>query len=159
MTTVVVQAHPVDDSFNRALLQRVTDGLEQSGDAFVVFRISEGQRPTAGDLSGADRLILVYPTWWGGQPAMLLAWIQDMIAHRGAFADVRRLVAVTSLGSSHLINRIQGEWGRQNLAHRVLAACSAGASFDWLPLYKIDRQPQAAIDAHLTKVEAAFTQR
>lgn len=159
MTTAVVQAHPVEDSFNGALLARVLGGLEQSGDPFEVFQIGLGDRPRAEDLNGADRLVLVYPTWWGGQPAMLLAWIQDMLSQPESLADVRRLVAVTSLGSSQLLNRIQGEWGRDNLSHRVLAACCDGATFEWMPFYKIDRQPQTAIDAHLAKIEAAFAQR
>jgi NAD(P)H dehydrogenase (quinone) len=158
MTTVVVQAHPVEDSFNGALLERVRGGLEQSGDPFDVFQIARGHRPGVADLNGADRLVLVYPTWWGGQPAMLLAWIQDMLSQPESLADVRRLVAVTSLGSSQLLNRIQGEWGRDNLSRRVLAACCAGATFEWMPFYKIDRQSQTAIDAHLTKIESAFAQ-
>ena len=158
MPTVVVQAHPVPDSFNAALLERVVSGLETARVDHTVHRLCQADRPSAQDLAGADELILVYPTWWGGQPAALLEWLQDMLAER-ALGTVSSLTAVTSLGSSRLINRVQGEWGRVHLSGLVLQGCAPEATFEWLPLYKIDRQPQDAIDAHLDRVEARFSGR
>ena len=70
-----------------------------------------------------------------------------------------RLVAVTSLGSSQLLNTVQGEWGRAHLSGLVLQACADDATFEWFPLYKVDRQPQDAIDAHLRAVEERFAGR
>jgi NAD(P)H dehydrogenase (quinone) len=158
MTTLVVQAHPVPDSFNAALLEQVVGGLEETSGEFRVMRLAQGDRPVVGDVSIVEQLVLVYPTWSGGQPAMLLDWIQDMLLDGSAFAKVQRLIAVTSLGSTQFLNRIQGEWGRAHLSGLVLDACADGASFEWLPLYKIDRQPQEAIDAYLEKVRQRFAQ-
>lgn len=158
MPTLVVQAHPVPDSLNAALLARVDAGLQRSGGDHCVFRLGQGPAPTMADVEGSDRLILVYPTWWGGQPAMLLAWLQDLLEpEAGApLAAIEQLTAVTSLGSSRLLNRVQGEWGRRHLERTVLAACAPGASFRWLPLYKVDRQPRSAIEAHLAEIETRF---
>lgn len=158
MPVVVVQAHPVPDSLNAALLDRVVAGLRSAGTPHRVHRLCQGERPAPDALSDADELVLVYPTWWGGQPASLLEWIQDMLA-ADAFGAVRRVVAVTSLGSSQLLNTVQGEWGRSHLATLVLQACAADATFEWLPLYKVDRQSQPAIDAHLGRVEDRFAGR
>ncbi len=156
MTTLVVQAHPVPDSFNAALLKQVIDGLDETGADYRVMRLAQGDRPGAPDLAGVERLVLVYPTWSGGQPALLLDWLQEMLLETDAFASIQNLLAVTSLGSTQFLNKIQGEWGRMHLSGLVLDACASGATFEWLPLYKIDRQPAAAIEAHLTKVNQRF---
>ena len=158
MPVLVVQAHPVPDSLNAALLERVRAGLTAAGTDHSVHRLCQGERPTSSDLEGIDDLVLVYPTWWGGQPASLLDWLQDMLAEE-ALGRVRRLVAVTSLGSSQLLNTVQGEWGRAHLSGLVLQACAEDATFEWLPLYKVDRQSQDAIDSHLSAVEERFAGR
>lgn len=156
MGTLVVQAHPLVESCNAALLERVRTGLENAGEPHDVFRIGEREHPTPRHLSGTERLVLVYPTWWGGQPAMLLDWIQRMVA-ADAFRSVRQLEAVTTLGSSRFVNTIQGQWGRRYLAKRVLRACTPGAVFAWHALYKIDRRTQSEIDAFLALVEEYFS--
>lgn len=158
MTTLVVQAHPVPDSLNAALLDRVRAGLDAAEIDHRVFRLAEGERPDASSLAVAECLILVYPTWWGGQPAQLLDWLQEVLIEATMLGQVAELVAVTSLGSSRLLNRIQGEWGRAHLAGHVLDACAPGAIFEWLPLYKVDRESPAAIEAHLDHVERRFGQ-
>lgn len=160
MTTVVVQAHPVPDSLNAALLERVVAGLDQAGTEHRVFRIGNGEVPNVDGLRGSHRLVLVYPTWWGGQPAMLLDWLQELVAGRpdpsGRLGTIQRLDAVTSLGSSRLVNRVQGEWGRRFLQRSVLAHCASTARFQWVPLYKVDRQTAPSIEAHLAAVEQRF---
>ncbi|MEL7156882.1 MAG: NAD(P)H-dependent oxidoreductase [Actinomycetota bacterium] len=157
MTSVVVQAHPVPDSLNGAMLERVVAGLTGAGIDHRVFRLGQGPAPTPADLDRCDELILVYPTWWGGQPAMLLAWLQELLEDtRRPLSAVEGLTAVTSLGSSRLLNRVQGEWGRRFLQRTVRSACAPSATFDWVPLYKVDRQEQPAIDAHLDQIEARF---
>lgn len=136
---MVVQAHPLDDSYNAALLTSVCSGLDHHGDDYVIFRLGEGERPTAHDLVGITRLVLVYPTWNSGQPALLLDWLQAMLTV-GAFDSVAHVQAATTHGSSKLVNMLQGSWGKRFLAERVTAACKPGARFGWHALYKIDRR-------------------
>ena len=45
------------------------------------------------------------------------------------------------------------------MAGAVLRACRSDAVFEWLPLYKVDRQSQETIDAHLVAVEDRFAAR
>ncbi len=156
MTTVVVQAHPLRESYSGALLERVCAGLTGAADTYEVFRLGEGERPDVSALDGVERLVVIYPTWWGGQPAVLVSWIQEMLQTPGSLSSVRRLVGVSSHGSSRLLNHLQGQWGRANLSKRMLSACAEGATFEWLPFYKIDRQPQSAIDDFLQIVEDFF---
>lgn len=143
----VVHAHPVPESYSSAILASVLEGLEQRG-APVVHRIGDASEtgPTAAELATTDELWFVHPTWWGGQPAVLLDWMQQALGpwidgadHRPSpLAHVRRLTAVTTHGSSAFINRLQGEPGRQ-LYRRVLTPmCDDQAAFEWLALYKLD---------------------
>lgn len=155
MTTVVVQAHPLLDSYSAALLERVTAGLDAAGGAYAVFRIGEGELARPSDMVDADRLVLVYPTWWGGPPAMLLDWLHRMLG-ADAFTNVDDLHAVSSLGSSRLVNVVQGQWGREYLARRVLRGCGPTATLHWHALYKIDRRTPEAVTAFLDEVETVF---
>ncbi|MEM7287215.1 MAG: NAD(P)H-dependent oxidoreductase [Actinomycetota bacterium] len=155
MTTAIVQAHPVPDSLNAELLRRVEAGCDAAGIEALTYRLPQGGRPSVEQMREHRELVLVYPTWWGGQPAQLLDWLQEMLA-ADALGSVRRLTAVTTLGSSRLVNLVQGEWGRVLLAGQVLDACRGSAEFAWLPLYKIDRRSQEEIDEHLASVQAHF---
>ena len=62
-------------------------------------------------------------------------------------------MAVTTCGSSKLVNLAQGEWGRRYLKTSLLGHCRPSARFRWLPLYKIDRRSADETAAHLDKVE------
>lgn len=161
MTTVVIQAHPLLDSYSTALFASVVEGLEASGSTVSAHRLGEGERPELDDLAAADRLVLVYPTWWGGQPALLLDWLHEVLdAADGPggspLRNIGELVAVTSCGSTQLLNTVQGEWGRRYLERYVVPQCASGVELEWLPLYKIDRQPQHLITAHLGTVKERF---
>ncbi len=160
MATVVVQAHPVPDSLNAALCDRVEAGLRQAGTPYQVHRLASDPAPDTIALAACEHLVLVYPTWWGGQPAQLLDWLHDTTEPADgpavALANVGHLTAVTSLGSSRLLNTVQGEWGRRHLRRTVLAACAPSARFEWLALYKVDRRPREAVAAHLDAVEHRF---
>ena len=88
---------------------------------------------------------------------MLLDWLHEVMNdQRRPLAGVRRLTSVTSCGSSQLVNRMQGEWGRRYAERQVAAACAPDVVVEWLPLYKIDRQPQHVITAHLRSVQQRF---
>jgi len=158
MSTMVVQAHPLDDSYNAALLASVCSGLDIHGDDYVTFRLGEGERPTPDTLAGVDRLVLVYPTWNSGQPAMLLDWLQEMLAAR-AFSSVAHLQIATTHGSSKLVNSLQGSWGKRFLGDRVLAACKPDATFGWHSLYKIDRRTLDETTTFLQETTTYFSKR
>jgi putative NADPH-quinone reductase len=153
---MVVQAHPLNDSYNAALLASVCSGLDSHGDAYVLFRLGEGERPTADDLTGVERLVLVYPTWNSGQPAMLLDWLQQMLGADGLRSIVHVQVATTH-GSSKFVNMMQGAWGRRFLAERIIASCAPGARFDWHALYKIDRRSFDETTAFLEETKRHFS--
>jgi len=152
MTVLLVQAHPLEDSYNAAIRTRLIDGLDRNRRPFEAFRLAQGERPTGDDLVDATELILVYPTWSGGLPAMVLDWVHEVLDQPAALNNVTRLTAVTTCGSSKLINLLQGEWGRKYVKTTVLGHCAPGARFRWVPLYKIDRRTAAETTEHLDRV-------
>ena len=156
MTTLVVQAHPLEESYSAALRAEAESALDAAGRPFECFRLAAGERPTPDDLVDATDLILVYPTWSGGLPALLLDWVHEVLDDDDALGGVRRVVVITTCGSSKLINLLQGEWGRRYLRRHVLAKCAPGARFRWHPLYKIDRRAEAETAAHLATIATAI---
>lgn len=170
---LVVHCHPLTDSFVAAVRDRVLDGLRSAGaDHRLRDLYAEGfspelteeehrnhRRPGAdpaladhvADLEWCDTLVLVYPTWWAGQPAMLKGWFDRVWVngvawdlHEGSdrvtplLHHIRHLVAVTTHGSSKLVNALEGEGGKRVLTRSLRSMCSRRARTHWIALYGID---------------------
>jgi putative NADPH-quinone reductase len=157
-TTLVVQYHPLEDSFGAALLGAVAEALDPAPE---VVRLGQGEDVDEARLATAERLIVVAPTWWGAMPARVLAWIQAKLGpwidgdddrRTSPLRSVERLAVVTTHGSSRFINGLQGEPGRHLWKRTVLPLCADGARFDWIALYKLDRLDQADREAFLDRV-------
>jgi NAD(P)H dehydrogenase (quinone) len=150
---VVVHCHPLDSSFTGALRDRAVAALAHaSGDPFVV---ELGEHPEQPNLPpSTETLVLVYPTWWSGQPAVLTQWLADALPQLGS---VRRLVAVTSHGSPKRVNLLEGENGKRLLRKVVLAKCAPRARFEWVAFYNIDAAPDSKRRAFLDRVEQHLT--
>ena len=52
--------------------------------------------------------------------------------------NVRRLVAVTTHGSSKFVNAVQGEAGKRTLTRSLRAMCHPLARTTWIAMYGID---------------------
>ena len=88
------------------------------------------------NLRWCDALVFVYPTWWSGQPAMLTGWL-DRVLVRGVaweatdeavsitplLTNIRRVVVITSHGSSKFLNVVEGESGRRVIGRAVRLLC------------------------------------
>ena len=136
-------------------------GLERMGHQVDVVRLTQGDWIDGLSIVGADGLVFVYPTWWGGLPAPMLAWVQsELAAWIDGAADratsplrtVRHLVAVTTHGSTSWVNRLQGEPGRNLLKRTVSRLCAPGTRLRWLALYGIDQVGPADIEAFIERV-------
>jgi putative NADPH-quinone reductase len=187
----VVACHPVDDSFHAAILDRVLAGLEAGGaDVRRVHLAEEAFRPelsavehaahrrpdAAADrpdiahhvdaLRWCDTLVLVYPTWWGGQPAILTGWFDRVLCSGVAFeltprnrlrpllGNVRRLAVVTTHGSSKRVNAVQGEGGKRVASRAVRSVLGRWRTrFTWLAMYGVDRSSRDERQRFLDRVE------
>jgi putative NADPH-quinone reductase len=185
---LVVHCHPLAASLARAARDRAVAGLVRGGaevriedlygDGFEP-ELSPGEaaahrvpgadaalRRYVDDLRWCDTLVLTYPTWWAGQPAMLKGWIDRLWVNgvawdlppgsdrlRPRLRNVRRLVAVTTHGSSKLVNAVEGEGGKRTITRTLRPLCHPLARTTWLALYGVDTRPPHRIDRFLDRVE------
>ncbi len=188
---LVIYCHPLDEGFIPSAFERTKAGLAQTAadvrihdlyrDGFrpelsadehrshIEPGVSDELRRYADDLVWCDTLVVVYPTWWSGQPAMLKGWIDRVWASgvawelpdganrlKPALRNVRRIVAVTSHGSTKAINSLQGEGGKRTLFRSLRSMCHPTCRTTWLALYGIDTCDESKRVDFLERVEAAM---
>lgn len=118
------------------------------------------------DLLWCDALVFVHPTWWGGQPAILKGWFDRVWANdvawtlpvgssniRPALTRVRRIVTVTTHGSSRRVNAVQGVPGRRIVNRGMRAVCNLRCRTSWIALYSVDRVSPTRRQRFLNRVE------
>ena len=163
MRFVVLHAHPQEDCLNVVLRDRVVETLERAGHEVQLVRLTQGEWIDGVSVAGADGLVLVYPTWWGGLPAPMLSWVQRELAGwidgpadpaTSPLRTVRHLVAVTTHGSTSWVNRLQGEPGRQLLRRSIACLCVAGTRLRWVALYGVDQRSPDEISAFVDRASA-----
>ena len=166
MRFVVLHAHPLEDCLNVVLRDRLIETLERAGHEVQVVRLTQGEWIDGVSVAGAEGLVFVYPTWWGGLPAPMLGWVQrELVSWIDGAADpatsplrtVRHLVAVTTHGSTSWVNRLQGEPGRHLLGRSVARMCAPGTRLRWVALYGVDQRTPAEITAFLDRVASELT--
>ena len=171
----MVHCHPCPDSLGAALRDAVLDGLGTAGATTHLINLyEEGFGPGAdatvvaqhkAQLLACDRLVLVYPTWWGAQPAMLRSWFeqvwwqpaaQDAARSTGdnarRYRNITRLTAVTTHGSPKWINAVQGESGKHFLQRRLRRSLGRRARVEWMALYDLDHEKPGDTDRFLVRV-------
>ena len=191
MRTLVLYCHPNPASFVAAARDRVLAGLDASDhEVRVTDLYADGFRPELSaeehrvhlepgaaaeldryvdDLRWAEAIVLVYPTWWSGQPAMLKGWIDRVWAcgvawqlpegaqvTRPLLTNIRRIAIVTTHGSSKWINALEGESGKRTAFRSIRAVCSRRIRTSWIAIYGLDRADDAKRGAWLDDVEARF---
>ncbi len=158
---VVVYAHPCYDSFAASMRVAAVAGLVRAGHDVTVLDLHRDGLDVVGPLpddhldalAEADVFVLVYPTWWGGQPAILTAWMGLVVDLPGrALPHARRVVAVTSHGSSKLSNALGGRPGYHVLRQFTRTVCAPRAKRDFIGFYEIDTAGAAARTAFLDRV-------
>ena len=195
MRLLFVHAHPVPESFNRALYAAAVETARTQGhevrlidlcaESFNPVMSTEERRsytengPIPGDLvthiealQWAEGLILVYPTWWYSQPAILKGWMDRVwrpgIAFtlheegqrlRPALSNIRLIGVITSFGSPWWFwTFLIGAPGRK-IALRGLRFCTNQRTRTfWLGLHEIDDQTDANRKRYIDKVRARIAQ-
>ena len=188
---VVVVCHPVPDSFVRAASDRAIAALRRRGHAVEVLdldgldfdpvlsrnewlerhdRVPASLDEHVAALRRATDLVLVYPTWYGGLPAMLKGWF-DRVWGRGVAWDLRpdagrtvgllrnitRLWVVTTHGSSKVVNMGQGEGGLRFARRSIRLSTSPFIRTRWVAMYGNDSASSEQRTAFLQRVERVFS--
>ncbi|WP_438348661.1 NAD(P)H-dependent oxidoreductase [Paenibacillus sp. FA6] len=111
MKTLVIYTHPNHQSLSYAFLQKVLQGgsenpniteikvldlYEEKFDPILVFNENKRRRDMHSNpqlekyreqITWADKIVFVYPIWWGRPPAMLMGYIDQMFASDFAYKD------------------------------------------------------------------------
>lgn len=191
MTTLIVLAHPLKDSLCAHLAAQIAETSAQCGHAPQVLDLygagfdpvlspSERARyytvplPKAGDapvdLEQIERLILVFPTWWFGLPAILKGWIDrsflpgvayehasDLSALTGRLHKLRDVLVVTTLGSPWWVDRfILRRPVRRALKWGVFKPCAPRARFRMLSLYGAEQVTPDALAQFTNKLRKSI---
>ncbi|MFM9121653.1 MAG: NAD(P)H-dependent oxidoreductase, partial [Actinomycetota bacterium] len=117
------------------------------------------------DLRWCEALVFVYPTWWSGLPAMLKGWIDRTWMNEVAWVlpagantirprltNIRRLVAVTTHGSSKIVNALQGEPGKRTITRSIRVMCNRWCRARWIALYGLDKSTAESRARYLNRV-------
>jgi len=184
MKTHVVLAHPLSDSLAAHFAGRIVSKLGQKGHSVQLHDLySEGFNPVlspkereayysdkfedSAGLTETEALVLVFPTWWFGVPAILKGWIDrsflpgvaydhatDLSALRPRLTGLRHVLVVTTLGSPAWIDwLILRRPVRRVLKWGVIKACAPQARFSMLSLYKAEQPTPERVARFTTRID------
>lgn len=191
MHVLLIACHPRPGSFSHALRDTVRAALTEAGhvvelrdlhaEGFVPVMTAEEHAlchtPGANEaglgehiaaLRRAEALVLVYPTWWYGMPAMLKGWfdrvwLNGIAFHLGEGAitpglgNIRRIAVVTTYGSPDWLLWYIG-WPDYRMVRRGLRRlCARGCRLDWLYLTRMDQRTAPERTRFLQRVRARFS--
>lgn len=193
MKVLVVRAHPLEESFNAALLERTLAGLARAGhevDLLDLYaedfdpRMRADERRTYADaasvppevagyaarLRAAEGLVLVFPVWCFGVPAILKGFFDRVLRPGVAFEyedrvvrprlqNIRKLAAVTTYGRPRWMVWYVGDLPRRQVTRYVRWFCHASARAEYLAHYHMNKSTPESRAAYLARVErrmAAF---
>src|ERR1700722_12891141 len=193
MQVLVIYCHPVAESFaaaaHRAVLQTLIEAGHEVTDVDLyaenfdpVMRRQErldylntdrnerlGRRYDE-QLAAAEAIVLVYPAWWYGMPAMLKGYF-DRVWLPGVAFDVtpdgrvlterlqriRRIVVVTTYGGPWWMVRIAlGDPARKIVSRAVRALCGRGCRVDWYVQYNMDRATPRRLSRFLDRIRSGI---
>lgn len=173
MQVLLIHSHPCADSFSAALRDAAIAALTAAGHTVEVrdlYReefapaLTATQRRLFYDeaanrigvedhveaLRKAEALLLVYPTWWFGLPAMLKGWLDRVWVPGVAFhldgrgglrpllTNIRRIGVVTTCGSPYWRLWLAGWADRRLIGRGLRPLCASGCRLDWIALTGMD---------------------
>lgn len=193
MNTLVVIAHPLQNSLCAYLASQTIQHLKHQGHQVEVKDLyQEAFQPALtqterqsyyqsefdtsvlaqdiAQLKRAELLVLVFPTWWFGFPAILKGWFDrvwapghayDHAADLGAIQprlqNLKEMKVVTTLGSPWWVDRlIMFRPVRRILKTALLGACAAKCRFSMLSFYQSEKADKQRVEAFVDKIRQRF---
>ena len=181
MNVLVISAHPSPDSFIGTLREEVLaeisqlgndvrhhdlyaekfnpvfssyERLNHVGDIDEKLRLLPDLKPHVEDIQWAHALVLVYPTWWSAQPAILKGWIDRVLMNEVAWilpegaarlrpllTNIKKVVVVTTHGSTKFVNALEGEAGKRTAFRSIRLMFHKRTRSHWVALYALDHVP------------------
>jgi NAD(P)H dehydrogenase (quinone) len=191
---LVVLAHPGAQSLSRLFAEDAAAALQSRGaDTALLDLYAAGFAPAltpaeraayygeqrehsgitedARLLTEAETLVLVFPTWWFGMPAILKGWIDRVFAPGIAFdhasdfgpikarlTNLKSVLIITTLGSPAWIDwLVMRRPVRRILKTAIFGLCAPQAKFKMLSLYAAENPAPQRINAFEEKITDALS--
>ncbi len=188
MRVLVLYAHPDPESYGGALHEAVVTSLKQAGhevddcdlyaegfDAVLsraervgYHDLANNTRPVAGyveRLQRAEALVLCFPVWNFGYPAILKGFFDRVFLPGISFKlvdgkvrpnlwNIRKLAAVTTYGGSRWRALLMGDPPRKVVSRVLRAVCHPGARPLYLAHYDMNRATPETRQAFFERVRA-----
>lgn len=186
----MVVAHPLDNSLCKFLAQKSVEHLESKGYQVTVKDLyreefnpvlktserksyygpqfdSEALGQDLAQLKNAQSLVILFPTWWFGFPAILKGWFDRVWAPGYAYqhaADsgpiapklthLKEVKVITTLGSPWWVDFfILRRPVRRILKTALVGTCTKNCSFTMLSLYSSEKLTQSKVENFVRKIE------
>ncbi len=193
MRVLYLYAHPLEDSFHAAIQKAARAGLRQAGhvvdfcdlyaEGFNPVLSAEERRgyhevPANRDpvedyvrrLEKAEGLVLSFPTWCYGLPAILKGWMDRVLLPGVSFRledgvakpnllHIRRVAGISTYGRPRWTAMMMGDPPRKVVTRyfRVVSAGRAAVSYDALyDMNRADENQRAAFLARVQRRMAAY---
>ena len=190
MRVMVVYAHPVDTSFNAAVYATVTEALSGAGhevdacdlyaESFpaimsredrLLYHQSPANRalaePWIKRLEAADALVMVFPTWVFGPPAILKGFLEKVLVPgfafelvdgkvRGALSHLKRVGGVSTYGGTRWRALLAGDPPRKIFTRILRAYVGPGVPISYLGCYDMNRNQAPELKVFLARVRASY---
>lgn len=192
MRVLVLYCHPNPESFGAALHRTVVESLTAAGhevddcDLYaedfepVLSReervgyhdLTSNTRPVQAHverLRAAQSLVLVFPVWNFGFPALLKGYLDRVFLPgvsfglvdgrtQGMLSNIGKIGVVTSYGATWLKATMMGNPPRKFCTRTLRAVTGFTASVSYLAHYDMNRSTPATREAFLARVAAAYRQ-
>ena len=187
MKTLILYAHPCPDSFNAAVHETVVDTLTARGwDVDDCDLNAEGFAPVLTEterrgyhdipaniapvrsyverLQAVEALVMVFPVWNFGYPAILKGFLDRVFLPdvsfklqgggvRPGLTNIKRLVACTTYGGTRMRAMLNGDPPRKCVTRAVRYACGLPRT-RYIGLYDMNNNGPDVLNRHLTRVRA-----
>lgn len=173
MRVLYVYCHPLPESFHRAIRNEALAGLAQAGHSVdlldlyeerfdpvmsvearrryhEITRNRDGIESYVERLLGADSLIVQFPIWCFGPPAMLKGFFDRLLIPGIAFdlsdrrrvrpmlANIRKITGIVTYGRPRLTAWLMGDPPRKIVTRYLRWFVARGAPVEYLALYNLN---------------------
>jgi NAD(P)H dehydrogenase (quinone) len=191
MRVLYLYCHPLPESFHGAILARARDGLAQAGhetdlvdlyaekfdpvmwaDARRVYhdvnRNQAGVERYVARLRGAEALVVQFPVWSFGMPAMLKGFFDRLMMPGVAFdlsdpanpkqllRNIKRIVGIATYGRPRSRAIVIGDPPRRMVTRYLRLSMNPWAKTDYYALYHMNVATDAQRAAFMAKVHDAM---
>ncbi len=193
MNCLIVVAHPLENSLCRHLADETIAHMKARGHDVTVknlydeafdprltvkerasyyqaeFQSSELEKDLA-QLRETEILILIFPTWWFGFPAILKGWFDRVWAPGHAYDhspdlkgiiprldQLKKMTAITTLGSPWWVDWfVLRRPVRRILKLAILGTCAKNCRFKMLSLYSSESLTPTKVEKFVERIKSTF---